>query len=258
RRLRVLIVDDTATTRRILQEWLRAWQMEAEAVGDAASAMDALWHRAANGRPYALVLLDARMPDRDGLTVAALIRERAELAATRLILLASGDRPGDLARLRELRIDAHLLKPVRQEELLETIYRVMSRPPGNRPATVRPAPAQEPAGGPGPAAPPLHVLVAEDNEFSARLLNQLLGRRGHRVRLASNGPEALALAGDGGFDVLLLDIHMPGLDGFRVVGAIRERERAGGGHLPATGPTAPPREGKPGRGLPGRHGAPPD
>jgi CheY-like chemotaxis protein len=80
--------------------------------------------------------------------------------------------------------------------------------------------------------------VAEDNEFSARLLDQLLGRRGHRVRLASNGPEALALAQEGGFDVLLLDIHMPGLDGFRVVGAIRERERASGGHLPVIALTA--------------------
>jgi CheY-like chemotaxis protein len=238
RKLPVLIVDDNATNRHILLEWLRAWQMEAEAVGDAASGMDALWHRAANGRPYALVLLDARMPDRDGLTVAALIRERAELSATRLILLTSGDRPGDLARLRELRIDAQLLKPVPQEELLQTIYRVMSRPPGNGPTTVRPAPAWEPAAVPGPAAAPLHVLVAEDNEFSARLLDQLLGRRGHRVRLASNGPEALALAQGGGFDVLLLDIHMPGLDGFRVVGAIRERERTAEGHLPVIALTA--------------------
>jgi CheY-like chemotaxis protein len=85
--------------------------MEPVAVGDGMAAMDALWHRAANGRPYAPVLLDARMPDADGLTVAAMIRERAELAATRIILLTSGDRPGDLARFRELRIDAHLLKP---------------------------------------------------------------------------------------------------------------------------------------------------
>jgi CheY-like chemotaxis protein len=86
------------------------------------AAMDALWHRAANGRPYALVLLDARMPDADGLAVAAMIRERAELATTRIILLTSGERPGDPARSRELRIDAQLLKPVQQDELLETIY----------------------------------------------------------------------------------------------------------------------------------------
>jgi CheY-like chemotaxis protein/HPt (histidine-containing phosphotransfer) domain-containing protein len=234
----VLIVDDNATNRHILSEWLRGWQMVPTAVGDAAATMDALWHGLALNRPYALVLLDAYMPGTSGLALAAMIRERAELSATRIILLTSGDRPGDLAHLRELRIDAQLLKPVPQEELLQMIYRVMSRPPGNGPPTVRPAPAQEPAAGPGPAAAPLHVLVAEDNDFSARLLDQLLGRRGHRVRLASNGPEALALAQGGGFDVLLLDIHMPGLDGFRVVGAIRERERAAGGHLPVIALTA--------------------
>jgi PAS domain S-box-containing protein len=238
RGLPVLIVDDNATNRLILQEWLRDWRMEAEAVGDAAAALDALWHRAANGRPYALVLLDARMPDRDGLTVAAMIRERAELAATRIILLTSGDRPGGRDRPRELRINAHLLKPVQREELLETIYRVMSRPAGNGPTTARPAPAQDPAKARVPAAPPLHVLVAEDNEFSARLMEQLLARRGHRVRLATDGREALALAEEGGFDLLLLDIHMPGLDGFGVVGAIRERERAAGVHLPVIALTA--------------------
>ncbi len=238
RNLPVLIVDDNATNRHILQEWLRDWQMEAEAVGDAAAAMDALWHRAANGRPYALVLLDARMPDRDGLTLAAMIRERTELSATRLILLTSGDRPGDPTRSRELRIDAHLLKPVQQEELLETIYRVMSRPAGNGQTAGRPAPARELSTTPAPAAPPLHILVAEDNEFSARLMDQLLARRGYRVRLANNGREALALAEEGVFDLLLLDIHMPELDGFGVVGAIRERERAAGGHLPVIALTA--------------------
>jgi two-component system sensor histidine kinase/response regulator len=238
RNLPVLIVDDNATNRHILEEWLRDWQIEAEAVGDAAAAMDALWHRTANGRPYALVLLDARMPDRDGLTLAAMIRERTELSATRLVLLTSGDRPGDPARFRELRIDAHLLKPVQQEELLETIYRVMSRPAGNGPTTVRPAPAREPATTPAPAARPLHILVAEDNEFSARLMDQLIARRGHRVRLANNGREALALAEEGAFDLLLLDIHMPELDGFGIIQAIRERERAAGGHLPVIALTA--------------------
>ena len=155
--LPVLVVDDNATNRHILAEWLRGWQMDPTAVGDGMAAMDALWHRAANGRPYALVLLDARMPDADGLTVAAMIRERAELAATRIILLTSGERPGDPARFRELRIDAQLLKPVQQDELLETIYRVMSRSQGNAPPLARPTPTQQAAlASPGrdPAAHP--------------------------------------------------------------------------------------------------------
>src|SRR5437660_6024569 len=99
--------------------------MNPAAAGDGLAALDALWHGTACRRPYALVLLDARMPDVDGLALAAQIRQRSELAATRIILLTSGDRPSDVARSRDLRIDAHLLKPVQQDELLEVIYRVM-------------------------------------------------------------------------------------------------------------------------------------
>ena len=234
----MLVVDDNATNRHILEEWLRGWQMEPAAVGDGLAALDALWHAVSLGRPYALVLLDARMPDTDGLALAAKIRKRAELSATRIILLTSGDRPGDLARFRELRIDAHLLKPVQQDELLETIYRVMSRANGDAPPAAGPVAGREPAPAPVPAAAPLHILVAEDNEFNAQLLEQLLARRGHRVRLANNGREALALAEEGGFDLLLLDVHMPELDGFQVVQAIRERERSAGGHLPVIALTA--------------------
>jgi two-component system, sensor histidine kinase and response regulator len=238
RNLPVLIVDDNATNRHILNEWLHDWQIEAEAVGDAAAAMDALWHRRANSRPYALVLLDARMPDRDGLTLAAMIRERSELTATRLILLTSGDRPGDPARIRELHIDAHLLKPVQQEELLETIYRVMNRPASSEQILIRSSPASEHSTAPASVATGLQILVAEDNEFSARLMQQLLSRRGHHVRLTNNGRETLALVEKGGFDLLLLDIHMPALDGFGTIEAIRKRERSAGGHLPVIALTA--------------------
>ena len=107
-------------------------------VGDGLAALSDLWHAVGFGRPYALVLLDARMPDSDGLALAAQIRQRAELSATRIILLTSGDRPADVARSRELRIDAHLLKPVQQDELLDTIYRVMSRTNGDAPPVAGP------------------------------------------------------------------------------------------------------------------------
>ncbi len=185
------------------------------------------------------------------------------MAATRIILLTSGDRPGDLVRSRELRVEAHLFKPVQQEELLEAIYRVMSRADGEAVAA-RPLPAQEST--PAPAAAPLRILVAEDNEFNQQHLEGLLTRRGYKVRLAENGREALALIGirgqgsgatpsptpgllpetpdpDSGsltpaFDLLLLDLQMPELDGFQVVRAIRERERAVGGHLPVIALTA--------------------
>jgi two-component system sensor histidine kinase/response regulator len=240
--LPVLVVDDNATNRHILEEWLRGWQMEPAAVGDGLAALDALWDAVSVGRPYTLVLLDARMPDTDGLALAAKIRKRTELAATRIILLTSGERPGDWDRVREQRIDAHLLKPVPQDELLETIYRVMSRANGDAPPTVGSVGGREPVAAPIPAAAPLRILVAEDNEINAQLLEKLLARRGHRVRLTNNGREALALAGEGAFDLLLLDVHMPELDGFQVIQAVRERERSTGGHLPVIALTARARQ----------------
>jgi two-component system, sensor histidine kinase and response regulator len=236
--LPVLIVDDNATNRQILENWLRGWQMKPVVRGDALAALDAIWRSAASGRPFPLVLLDARMPDTDGLTLAATIRERVELAATRIILLTSGDFSGDLARFRELGIDAHLLKPVQQHDLLDTIYRVMGRAEGDAFSAAWPAPAQETTRAPAPATGSLHILVAEDNEFNAQLVEQLFLRRGHSVQLASNGREALGLAQDRIFDLLLLDVHMPEMDGFQVVSAIRERERASGRHLPVIALTA--------------------
>src|SRR5437763_8808340 len=89
-----------------------------------------------------------------------------------------------------------------------------------------------------PSSFPLRILVAEDNEFNAQLLEQLLVRRGHRVRLANNGREALSLAEEGAFDLLLLDVHMPELDGFQVIEAVRARERAAGGQVPVVALTA--------------------
>jgi two-component system sensor histidine kinase/response regulator len=181
--LHVLLVDDNATNRHILEEWLRGWQMQPAAVGDGLAALNALYQGAASGRPYALLLLDARMPDTDGLALAAIIRERTELSATSIILLTSGERPGDLVRIRELRIDAHLLKPVQQDELLEVIYQVMSRVKGDAPPASCPAPIQPVAMPTIPVVTRLNILVAEDNELSAQVLEQLLVRQGHRVRL---------------------------------------------------------------------------
>jgi PAS domain S-box-containing protein len=235
RGLRVLVVDDNATNRHILEEWLRGWQMDAAAVSDGVAALDALWEAATSKRPYELVMLDARMPDTDGLAIAELIRKRQDLASTRLILLTSGDRPGDIAQYRQLRINAHLLKPVQQDELLETIYRVMSGANGESQFAAMAAAREH--GGHG-ALTPLRVLVAEDNEFNAQLLELLLTRQGHEVQIARNGSNALALASEGEFDLLLLDIHMPEMDGFQVVKAIRERESGTDQHLPVIALTA--------------------
>jgi two-component system sensor histidine kinase/response regulator len=237
RNLRVLVVDDNTANRHIMEQWLRDWQMEPTAVGDGMAAMDVLWHGVAVGKPHALLLLDARMPDTDGLTLTAKIRERAELSGSRIILLTSGDRPGNATRFRELHIDAHLLKPVQQDELLETIYSIMTRTNGGDFGGARLGPSRGSAAA-LPAVAPRRILVAEDSEFNAQLMEKLLAKRGHTVRVASNGREALELAKGDTFDLLLLDVHMPELDGFQVIQSIREHERTTGSHLPVIALTA--------------------
>src|SRR5262245_19545146 len=237
RGLPVLIVDDNATNRHILEEWLRAYSMEPAAAGDGATAMAALWRGVAQGHSYALVLLDGRMPDIDGLALAAKIRQQAELSATRIILLTSGDRPGDLARARQLGISASLLKPLQQRELMETILRVMGRPGDPEGLLVSP-PVARPSIPEGLVGVPLRILAAEDNEFNRDLLEHMLAGLGLTAAMAVNGREALALLERESFDLVLLDIHMPELDGFQVIAALRERERTAGGHLPVIALTA--------------------
>jgi len=227
RGLRVLVVDDNALNRRIVERWLRGWEVEPTAVADGMAAMDALWHGVASGRPHAVAVLDARMPDTDGFTLAAKIRERGELATTRIILLSSGSHPTDAARCRELGIHAYLLKPVPQSELLGALQAAMGQ------ATGEPQPAPAPA-----ATRRLSVLVAEDNELNSQHFHQLLVRRGHEARLVSNGREAMQLLERARFDLMLLDLHMPDMDGFQVIRALRDRERSTGAHLPVIALTA--------------------
>jgi signal transduction histidine kinase/DNA-binding response OmpR family regulator len=237
RGLRVLVVDDNPTNLHILQEWLRGWHMRPTATADALSALGALWDAATLGDAYSLVLLDSRMPDSDGWALAAKIRERTALAAVPIIMLTSGDRPGDPARSRDLRIDAHLLKPLQQSELLDAIYQVMSTVDGSHSAR---SPGQRARAAPvaGPAKRALKILVAEDSEFSAQFMTQLLTQHHHLVVLATNGREAQTLAAQTEFDLLLLDLHMPELDGVEVAKAIRQREQTTGGHLPIVALTA--------------------
>jgi CheY-like chemotaxis protein/HPt (histidine-containing phosphotransfer) domain-containing protein len=222
----VLIVDDNATNRHILEEWLRGHAMETAAAGDGVSAMAALWRGLAQGRPYPLALLDGRMPDIDGLALATKIRQHVELSATRIILLTSGEQPGDLALARQLGISATLLKPVQQRELVETILRVTGHENPASPAVTGPSvPACQ-------VAERLRILAAEDNEFNRDLIEHMLARMGLSAVMATNGREALSLLERDHFDLLLLDIHMPEKDGFEVIGAIREHEQTTGDHLP--------------------------
>jgi signal transduction histidine kinase/DNA-binding response OmpR family regulator/HPt (histidine-containing phosphotransfer) domain-containing protein len=236
--LRVLVVDDNATSRRILEEWLHGWHLEPAAVGDGPAALDALSEQAASGQPYALVLLDDRMPEMDGLTLAAKIREMPALAATHILLLTSGNRPADLARFRELGIEAYLLKPVRQDELLERIAQLISGGQADTSGAPQTRRAQETSDAQLNTANPLRILLIDDNPINRQLAERILVQRGHHVRSASNGQEALDLVEREPFDLLLTDVQMPGIDGFEVTATIREREQRTGLHLPIIALTA--------------------
>ena len=215
--LPVLVVDDNATNRHILEEWLRGWQMEPTAVGDGMAAMDALWHArrqrpavraGAAGRPHARHRRPGAGRHDPGKSRA---RRHTHHPAD---LRGAARRPGPISRAADRRPAAQAGPAGRaaRDDLPgdESVSAVTPRPwPGPRPPSKPPSPV--------PATTPLHILVAEDNEFSAQLLEQSLVRQGHRVRLASNGREVLTLAEQGGFDLLLLDVHMPELDGFQVV-----------------------------------------
>ena len=236
--LRVLIVDDNATNRTILQGWATGWGMIPTATADVPAAMSALWRGVASKEPFALVLLDARMPGTDGLELAKGISQTPELNSCRIILLTSDDRPGDAKRYRALRISAVLMKPVQQEELLDNIYRVLSQ---GAPATgvaeesvrVTASTVHEPSRQRSleRASRRLKVLVAEDNKFNQQVIQRMLERRGHAVRVVPNGGETLAALEQSAFDLLLLDVNMPEMDGFEVISVIREREKMSGKHL---------------------------
>jgi two-component system sensor histidine kinase/response regulator len=191
--------------------------------GDALTAMGALWDAASLGHPYTLVLLDARMPDTDGWAFAAQIRGRAGLPLLRVVMLTHADRASFRHHSSEVGVDAQVLKPVQPRELLDALHDVTERKGVEISKTAVHSPPVEselPRG--------LQILLAEDDVLSARFIVQLLTGHGHAVQLAADRRAALTLASQGDFDLLLLDLHMPELDGFDVAQAIRQREQAPG------------------------------
>jgi CheY-like chemotaxis protein len=231
RHLRVLVVDDNATNRRILHEMLTQWRMRPTAVADGRAALLELEKAARVGKPYPLVLLDSQMPEMDGFALAQQIKKRPRLTGARVMMLTSGPRPGDRARCVALGLSAYLTKPIKQSDLLDTIMGALS----GRPADTR-------APGPSTAAPRkgprLRVLVAEDNAVNQLVAVGMLERAGHHAVVAGNGREALALLERQAFDLVLMDVQMPELDGFETTAAIRQGEKASGGHLPIVALTA--------------------
>ncbi len=229
----VLIVDDNATNRRILEEVLTNWRMRPRAVNGGAEALAALAEAAGAGEPYPLILLDGHMPEMDGFTLAARIQADPKLSQATVLMLTSAGQPDDVERCRQLGIRAYLTKPVRHSELLETILATL----GGSPLHARLAAAGEAEKAAGRRA--LRVLVAEDNVVNQKLALALLRKQGHTVVIANTGREAVEALEKQSFDVVLMDVQMPEMDGMEATAEIRRREREkGGGRTPIIAMTA--------------------
>jgi two-component system sensor histidine kinase/response regulator len=222
----VLVVDDNATNRRILEDSLIRWEMIPTVVAGAAAAIQALQHAHASGAQLPLVLTDAHMPDIDGFGLIEMIRQDRSLSSVRIVMLASGGERGEAARCRKLGVAAYLSKPFDRLELRDVLLHVLARDPAkpeNTALVTRHALQEQ--------RPSLSVLVVEDNAVNQRLISRVLAKRGHRVVLAQNGREALEALEKQPFDIVLMDLQMPEMDGFEATRLIREKEKASGAHL---------------------------
>ncbi|MBX3024350.1 response regulator [bacterium] len=232
RGIRVLVIDDNATNRRILQELLGYWSMAPNATADGVAGIAELRRAAAAGQPYHLVLLDCMMPELDGFDVAARARQIPDLLRTPLIMLTSSGQLGDIARCHELGIDAYLTKPINPSELQETIMRVLE----SRPQPTAAAPAAEPTGTLAPHR--LRILLVEDNLVNQRLAVRVLERMGHHVDVVEDGGGAVRAVAADHFDLVFMDVQMPVMDGFEATTRIRAHERTTGQHVPIVAMTA--------------------
>jgi len=233
RDLRVLIVDDNATNRQVLEEMTAAWDMRPLAVASPTTALSALRQAAAAGAPFPLALIDAQMPDVDGFELARRIRKETGVEGTLMVMMTSAGQRGDAARCRQVGISAYLPKPVTASELLETIIATLreKRHRPNSPVLVTRHSLRE-------GRRRLRILLAEDNAFNEMVAVNLLERRGHSVKVVNNGQAALDTLAKGTFDLVLMDVQMPEMDGLQATTAIREREAAAGGHVPIIAMTA--------------------
>jgi CheY-like chemotaxis protein len=232
----VLIVDDNDVNRRILSEHVRRWGMTATLAVSGQSAIEALTTAAAALRPFELVLLDVDMPAMDGFGVAAEIKKRPELTGAAIVLLTSSGEFGDLARAAGLGIAAYLTKPVYPASLLAAIERALGSKLSDAAPPAAPLRAGAMAMADGGAS--ARILLVEDNIVNQRVAAGLLGRRGHHVTIAENGRVALARLDHESFDLVLMDLQMPVMDGVEATAAIRLRERGTGLHVRIVAMTA--------------------
>jgi PAS domain S-box-containing protein len=232
--MRALVVDDNAVHGRILQEMLSNWRMSPTVVASGEAAFEEMLRAAEGGFAYQLVLLDAVMPEMDGFALAERIQHRLELAGATVMMLSSAMPAGTAARCRSLGIASYLTKPVTQSELLDAILGAVSH---NSEKLIVRAP-EMPAPLDALPASALRILVAEDNLVNRAVATGILEKQGHVLVHASTGREAVDAFSDGAFDLILMDMQMPLMDGFEATRCIREIEETTGGHIRIVAMTA--------------------
>ena len=230
--LRVLVVDDNSTNRRILQEMLGNWGLRPTTVASADEGIAALKAAVVQADPFGLILTDAHMPGGDGFAFADRLRQHPELCHSLIMMLTSGDHADDLARCQDLGIRGYLIKPVKQSELFDAVARTVSA--GQSPARTG---AEE---GLRRFVPTRRqrILLAEDSLINQKLAVGLLSRWGHEVAVADDGAAAVRKATSEDFDLILMDVQMPELDGIDATQAIRVHESVHGGFTPIVAMTA--------------------
>src|SRR5438105_745102 len=228
---RLLVVDDNETNRRILRDMLGAEGVAVHEAPRAYAGLAALRRTATAGTPFDLAILDAQMPDQDGFELATVIRADSQLARTRLLILTSAGQRGDGERCRQLGIQAYLTKPIARADLIEAVGTVLAGAPsakGGADLVTRHSIAE--------SRHTLRILLAEDNPVNQQVATAMLLKRGHQVDVVANGREAVDAVGAERYDLVLMDIQMPEMDGFEATAQIRALPQ--GGALPIIALTA--------------------
>ena len=232
--MRVLVVDDNPVNRRILREMLSNWQMQPSVVASGETAIVEMLRAARDGKPFPLVILDGMMPEMDGFMVAEKIREHAELSGATMMMLTSGMPAGAAARCGELGVASYLTKPVTQAELLDAVLVAIGSDIGAAMASER----DEVSGDADQPKFGLRILLAEDNVINRAVVSGILEKRGHSLVHVANGREAVEAAAREAFDLILMDVQMPEMDGLEATRCIRESEHASARHTPIAAMTA--------------------
>jgi len=236
----VLVVDDNFTNRRILTELLSRWHMRPTAAASAEEALLLLRRAVLHQDPFSLVLTDVHMPGTDGFRLAQQIMDTPDLAEPMILMLTSGEQRGDVAKCRELGVAAYLIKPIRRAELSAALVHVLASRPEQKAWIPAAGKVARPVitGRATRSAAKLRILVAEDNAVNRLVALRILEKEGHHVVLVEDGKKALEAVCAQTFDVVLMDVQMPEMDGLEATRAIRQYEKLTSAHIPIIALTA--------------------